>query len=624
MFKLSSNFQPQGDQPAAIEKLIEGLGNGLEHQVLLGVTGSGKTFTVAKVIERVGLPTLVISPNKILAAQLYQEFRSFFPENAVHYFVSYYDYYQPEAYLPATDTYIAKDARINRDIDRLRHAALQAVLERRDVVIVASVSCIYGLGDPAEYQRASLELKIGQKISPADVSRHLNFLQYERTSREPGQAGQFRTEKPARRASLGAGGNSIFIYLITGEKVILDFHPPTGGRRLASIFNLSRNKEMRKLRIFPAKFWVTPRDRLRLALLNIERELTERLEDLQQANKFKEAERLEKRVAFDLERLKKDGYMNGIENYSRHLSFREPGEPPMTILDYFPKPFLLFVDESHIAVPQLNGMYQGDRRRKQTLVNYGFRLPSALDNRPLRFEEFKKKISQTIYVSATPGDYELKNANEVGQVVEQIIRPTGVLDPEIIIRPAQTQIKSLLVEIKKRAQKNERVLALTLTKRQSEDLTEFLLSRGLKAQYIHSEIKTLERPKILHQLRSGEVDVLVGINLLREGLDLPEVSLIAILNADAEGFLRNHRSIIQMAGRAARSTNGQVILYADQITDSIKKAVAETNRRRKIQMAFNKKYRLEPKTIKKPLTVSSLLEIAGLQNAIETEEDLLK
>ncbi len=602
MFKLISDFKPKGDQPDAIEKLVDGLNKELKHQVLLGVTGSGKTFTMANIIEKIGLPTLIISPNKTLAAQLYEEFRGFFPENAVHYFVSYYDYYQPEAYLPATDTYISKDARINKDIDRLRHAALQAVLERRDTIIVSSVSCIYGVGDPAEYQRISLELKIGQKMSMADVGRHLNFLRYERVENEPKLAGQFRMDK-----------NETLINTITGEKILLRFK----NREVQSIINISKHEEREEIKIFPAKFWVTPHDRLRIAIANINKELGDRVEDLQSAGKFDEAERLEKRVAFDMERLKKDGYVNGIENYSSHLGFRRPDEPPMTIIDYFPKPFLLFVDESHIGVPQLNGMYQGDRRRKQTLVDHGFRLPSALDNRPLRFEEFKEKIDRTIYVSATPGNYETDLAKEVGQVAEQIIRPTGIIDPEIIIRPAQTQIESLLTEIKKRTARNERVLALTLTKRQSEDLTEFLLSRGIKAQYLHSDIKTLDRPGILRQLRNGEVDVLVGINLLREGLDLPEVSLIAILNADREGFLRNHRSLMQMAGRAARSTGGQVIFYADTLTESIRKAVGETSRRRKIQTAFNKKFGLTPMTIIKPMTVASLLEIAGMQNSEE-------
>ncbi len=604
MFKLVSNFHPKGDQPAAIEKLTDGLRKGLEEQVLLGVTGSGKTFTMANIVKNAGLPTLIVSPNKILAAQLYQEFKNFFPENAVHYFVSYYDYYQPEAYLPATDTYIAKDARINKDIDKLRHAALQAVLNRRDAIIISSVSCIYGVGDPAEYDRVSLELAVGQKISPADVGRHLNFLQYERVEGEPKFAGQFSLNK-----------NELLLVLITGEKFLLEFR----NRKLESILNIVKSGELQTLKIFPSKFWVTPRDRLRLAMANIKKELAERVEDLQAAGKFAEAERLEKRVSFDMERLKKDGYVNGIENYSRHLAFREQGEPPMTIIDYFQKPFLLFIDESHIGVPQLNGMYAGDRRRKQTLVEHGFRLPSALDNRPLRFAEFKEKIGRTIYVSATPGDCEMNHAKDGGQIVEQLIRPTGVIDPEIVIKPAETQIKSLLEEIKKRAERNERVLALTLTKRQSEDLTEFLLAKGIRAQYIHSEIKTLQRPKILHQLRSGEVDVLVGINLLREGLDLPEVSLIAILNADREGFLRNKRSLMQMAGRAARSTNGQVILYADQITGSIRKAVAETNRRRKIQLAYNKKFGITPQTINRPLTVANLLEIAGIQ---ESEEDM--
>lgn len=612
MFKLISDFQPKGDQPNAIEKLVDGLNKELKHQVLLGVTGSGKTFTMANIIQKIGLPTLIVSPNKTLAAQLYEEFRGFFPENAVHYFVSYYDYYQPEAYLPATDTYISKDARINKDIDKLRHAALQAVLNRKDTIVVSSVSCIYGVGDPAEYQRISLELKVGQKMNIADVGRHLNFLRYERVENEPKFAGQFRMNK-----------SEILITLITGEKFLIGFK----GRDVKFISNISKNESVSEIKIFPAKFWVTPHDRLRVAMSNIRKELGERVEDLQSAGKFEEAERLEKRVSFDMERLKKDGYVNGIENYSRHLGFRKEGEPPMTILEYFPKPFLLFIDESHIGVPQLNGMYQGDRNRKQTLVDHGFRLPSAMDNRPLRFEEFKERIDKTIYVSATPGNYEMKTVEEqlaltgssraasrgAEGIAEQIIRPTGVIDPEIIIRPAQTQIESLLAEIKKRTARNERVLALTLTKRQSEDLTEFLLSKGIKAQYLHSDIKTLQRPGILRQLRNGEVDVLVGINLLREGLDLPEVSLIAILNADREGFLRNHRSLMQMAGRAARSTQGQVIFYADTLTDSIRKAVSETSRRRKIQVAYNKKFGISPQTIIKPMTVASLLEIAGME-----------
>jgi len=607
MFKLISDFKPKGDQPNAIEKLVDGLNKELKHQVLLGVTGSGKTFTMANIIEKIGLPTLIISPNKTLAAQLYEEFRGFFPENAVHYFVSYYDYYQPEAYMPATDTYISKDARINKDIDKLRHAALQAVLNRKDTIVVSSVSCIYGVGDPAEYQRISLELKVGQKMSMADVGRHLNFLRYERVENEPKFAGQFKMDK-----------SEVLITLITGERFLLRFK----NREVNSIFSIYKNEELKEIKIFPAKFWVTPHDRLRVAMSNIRKELGERVEDLQSAGKFDEAERLEKRVSFDMERLKKDGYVNGIENYSRHLGFRKEGEPPMTILDYFPKPFLLFIDESHIGVPQLHGMYQGDRNRKQTLVNHGFRLPSALDNRPLRFEEFKEKIDRTIYVSATPGNYEMGIVAESGQIAEQIIRPTGVIDPEIIIRPAQTQIESLLAEIKKRTARNERVLALTLTKRQSEDLTEFLLSRGIKAQYLHSDIKTLDRPGILRQLRNGDVDVLVGINLLREGLDMPEVSLIAILNADREGFLRNHRSLMQMAGRAARSTNGQVIFYADQLTDSIRKAVGETSRRRKIQVAYNKKFGISPQTIIKPMTVASLLEIAGMEERSEDDVEV--
>jgi excinuclease ABC subunit B len=591
MFKLVSNFRPTGDQPAAIEKLMNGIQSGARDQVLLGVTGSGKTFTMASVIEKANLPTLIISPNKILAAQLYQEFRSFFPNNAVHYFVSYYDYYQPEAYLPHTNLYIQKDARINKEIDKLRHSAIQNVLSRKDALIIASVSCIYGIGDPSEYQKTRLELKVGQAISPADLARHLNFLQYERTTQEPIQ-GQFRI-----------GSNKVLIHLVTGELVTLEFR----NRKLAQIINTDFTP-FSEIAIYPAKFWVTPQQKLKLALQNIKGEMEDRVEQLQSANKFEEADRLEKRTLFDLEMLKKNGYVNGIENYSRHLSFREPGEPPATLLDYFPKPFLLFIDESHIAVPQLNGMQEGDRRRKTTLVDYGFRLPSALDNRPLKFSEFNERIGQTIYVSATPGPYELEKAGS--NVAEQLVRPTAILDPEIEIRPVATQVEDLLKEIKQRIAEDERVLALTLTKRSAEDLTEFLLAKGIKTHYLHSEIKTLKRPGILNDLRKGNVDVVVGVNLLREGLDLPEVSLVAILDADREGFLRNYRGIIQMAGRAARSVNGKVILYADRITDSIKKALNETERRRKIQKAFNEKRGLEPIAIRKAITESELTKLA--------------
>ncbi len=590
MFKLVSQFVPKGDQPQAIAKLTDGIQTGLKDQVLLGVTGSGKTFTMASVMEKIGLPTLVISPNKILAAQLYQEFKQFFPNNAVHYFVSYYDYYQPEAYIPQTNTYIQKDARINEEIDKLRHAAIQSVLTRKDTIVVSSVSCIYGIGDPNEYQRARLELKTGQSVGQKDLERSLSFLQYERTTKRP-LLGQYQLLKTA-----------LEIHLVTDELVHIEFDR---GRKIKSVTKLvnSLTHQLINLIIYPAKFWVTPQNKLKLALKNIKAEAEERVEELQSANKFMEADRLEKRTGFDLEMLAKKGYINGIENYSRHLSFREPGEPPMTLLDYFPKPFLLFIDESHIAIPQLRAMEAGDRIRKATLIEHGFRLPSALDNRPLKFEEFNYKIGQRIYVSATPGPYELE---KTGQIVEQLVRPTGILDPKISIRPAQNQIKDLLEEIKKRIACNERVLALTLTKRSAEDLTEFLLSQKIRAQYLHSEIKTLKRPEILNALRRGKIDVVVGINLLREGLDLPEVSLVAILDADREGFLRNYHGLIQMSGRAARSVNGKVILYADFITGSIKKATVETLRRRKIQEKFNKSYGIIPQTIQKEISIDSI------------------
>ena len=605
MFKLISNFSPKGDQPQAIEKLVAGIEAGHQDQVLLGVTGSGKTFTMASVIEKVGLPTLIISPNKTLAAQLYQEFQQFFPGNSVHYFVSYYDYYQPEAYIPQTKTYIQKDARINEEIDKLRHAAIQSALSKKDSVVIASVSCIYGIGDPNEYQRARLDLKEGQVVSVKDLERSLAFLQYERVSRKP-NLGQYEL--------LRAG---LEIHLVTGEVVHIELEHKKTKRRISGAeprtelrsgarvkfikhFNpkTKEGADLKSIRIYPAKFWVTPKEKLKLALKNIRAELDERVEQLQSANKFEEGERLEKRVLFDLEMLSKKGYVNGVENYSRHLSFREPGEPPMTLLDYFPKPFLLFIDESHIALPQLQAMERGDRARKSTLVNYGFRLPSALDNRPLKFPEFLSRIGQKVYVSATPGTYELENSQ---QTVEQLVRPTGILDPQIHIKPAKDQVKDLLVEIKHRIANNERVLALTLTKRSAEDLTEYLLEQKIKAKYLHSEIKTLQRPEILSALRKGEIDVIVGINLLREGLDLPEVGLVAILDADREGFLRNYRGLIQMAGRAARSINGKVILYADLVTDSIKKTLSETLRRRKIQEKFNKKIGIVPTAHNKPI-----------------------
>lgn len=604
MFRLISNFTAQGDQSQAITKLTAGLKINLKNQVLLGVTGSGKTFTMASVIEKMRLPTLIISPNKTLAAQLYQEFKSFFPENAVHYFVSYYDYYQPEAYLPEANLYIQKDARVNEEIDRLRHAAIQSLMTRPDTIIITSVSCIYGIGDPNEYQKTRLEIKVGQKISAADLSRHLQFLQYEKV----GEQEPASLSKPGRFFSRGS--SFLNINLVTGGKIAVKWQK----RQISEI--IADDQKVNVFNIYPAKFWITSQDKLRLALRNIKTELEERGEELQAAGKFEEAERLERRVESDLEMLRKKGHLNGIENYSRHLSFRQPGEPPRTLLDFFSlspagrnpgfqsgdhKPFLLFIDESHIAIPQIRGMYNGDNHRKSVLVEYGFRLPSALDNRPLKFDEFLARTGQTIYVSATPAQYEMEQIKTSGQLVEQLVRPTGILDPEVVIKTAKKQAVHLLKEIQKRAAAGERTLALTLTKRSAEDLTEFLLAKGVRAQYLHSEIKTLQRPEVINALRKGEVDVIVGINLLREGLDLPEVSLVAILDADREGFLRNQRSLIQMAGRAARSINGQVILYADELTGSIKRMMKETARRRRFQEKFNKQLGVLPTPIEKSI-----------------------
>ena len=591
-FKLVSPFKPGGDQPQAIKKLVEGVRKDHKNQVLLGVTGSGKTFTIASAIEELNMPTLVISPNKILAAQLYQEFKSFFPKNSVNYFVSYYDYYQPEAYLPVDKTYIQKDARINSEIDKLRHATIQNLFTRKDSLVIASVSCIYGIGSPDNYKKARLELRIGGVISNKDLSHHLGLLQYVR-SRDKIVPGEYILNTNR----LGTG--KIIIHLVTDEKVELEMNR----KKITSIKIDGKNKK--KLDIYPAKFWTTPQHQFNLALQNIKSEMEERVKKFQSDGRLEEAERLEKKTLFDIEMLKKQGYVNGVENYSRHFDFRKPGEPALTLLDYMPKPFLLIVDESHITIPQLRAMQAGDSKRKDSLIAYGYRLPSAIDNRPLRFEEFEEKIDQTIYVSATPGDYELEKAKKGSCIVEQMVRPTGILDPKISIRPAQTQVVDLLKEIKARVSKNERCLALTLTKRSAEDLTEYLLDQGIKATYLHSEIKTLKRPEVLASLRRGEIDVVVGVNLLREGLDLPEVSLVAILDADREGFLRNYRGLIQMAGRAARSTKGQVILYADLLTNSIKQTLNETKRRRLAQIRFNKKSGITPQELNKPIMVSN-------------------
>ncbi len=587
-FKLISDFKPKGDQPQAIEKLSRAVLQGVPHQVLLGVTGSGKTFTMANVIERVQKPTLVISHNKTLAAQLYGEFRELFPENAVEFFVSYYDYYQPEAYIPSTDTYIEKDTQINEEIDKMRHSATRSLLERNDVIIVASVSCIYGLGSPEAYQGMLLHLEKGMAISREEILSKLVEIQYERNDIDF-HRGTFRVRGdvievfPAHEES-----HAIRIELIGDEVEAIWEIDPLRGKRIQSL---------EKIPIYPGSHYVTFPERMQMALNSIRSELQERLRWFKSQGRLLEAQRLEQRTNFDLEMLQELGYCQGIENYSRHLTGRKPGEPPPVLLDYFPKDFLLFIDESHVTIPQLIGMYRGDRSRKETLVEYGFRLPSALDNRPLMFEEFERRVHQAIYVSATPGDYEMGISR--GNVVEQIIRPTGLSDPKLEVKPAKNQVDDLLGEIQKRVKRRERVLVTTLTKRMAEDLTEYYADLGIRVKYLHSDIDTLERVEIIRDLRLGKFDVLIGINLLREGLDLPEVSLVAILDADKEGFLRSEKSLIQTFGRAARNINGQVILYADKMTGAMDQAILETNRRRKIQEEYNRVHRITPQGIKK-------------------------
>jgi excinuclease ABC subunit B len=589
-FKIISEFQPKGDQPQAIKKLVQDVTQGLPHQVLLGVTGSGKTFTMANVMERVQKPTLVIAPNKTLAAQLFQEFRLLFPGNAVEYFVSYYDYYQPEAYMPVTDTYIEKDASINDLIDKMRHSATHSVLTRRDVVVVASVSCIYGLGSPETYQGMIVLVEDQKEISRDDVLARLVEIQYQ------------RNDYDFHRGTFRVRGDVLEIFpAYEEEKAIrVEFF----GDLVESISEIDplRGKVLRKLRhvhIFPGSHYVTPQDRLRQAVHTIRQELAGRLDQLYSQRKLLEAQRLEQRTNYDLEMLQEMGYCTGIENYSRHLDGRKPGEPPYTLLDYFPSDALFFIDESHITVPQLNGMYWGDRTRKETLVEFGFRLPSALDNRPLSFEEFRSRIRQVIYVSATPAAYELEQSR--GRVVEQIIRPTGLIDPTVEVKSARYQVDDLLKEIRARTVRGERVLITTLTKRMAEDLTAYYADLGLKVKYLHSDVETLERMEIIRDLRLGKFDVLIGINLLREGLDLPEVSLVAILDADKEGFLRSETSLIQTFGRTARNVLGRVILYAEQCTESMKRAMAETDRRRKIQEDYNRKHKITPETVKKAI-----------------------
>ncbi|SFM97909.1 excinuclease ABC subunit UvrB [Thermodesulforhabdus norvegica] len=589
-FRLECSWKPTGDQPKAIRQLVEGLKKGFRYQTLLGVTGSGKTFTMAHVIASVQRPTLVIAPNKTLAAQLYGEFKSFFPHNAVEYFVSYYDYYQPEAYVPQTDTYIAKDASINETIDKMRHSATRALLERRDVIVVSSVSCIYGLGSPEEYRDMMLWLKEGDAVSRDEILKKLVQIQYSRNDIDF-RRGTFRVRGdvvdvfPAHEEDL-----AIRIELF-GDWVesIRQFDPLTGR-------TVGRLPEVA---IYPANHYVTRRDRLERAVQAIAEELRERVEFLIGQGKLVEAQRLEERTRLDMEMLLELGYCPGIENYSRHLSGRNPGEPPATLLDYFPEDWLLIIDESHITIPQLQGMYRGDRSRKLTLVEYGFRLPSALDNRPLSFEEFEQRINQVIFVSATPGPYELEKSGP--HVVEQLIRPTGLVDPHIEIRPADHQVDDLIGEIRKRVSRGQRVLVTTLTKRMAEDLTEYLENMNIRVRYMHSDVDTIERIELIRELRLGSYDVLVGINLLREGLDIPEVSLVAVLDADNEGFLRSERALIQMAGRAARNVDGTVILYANNITKSIENAVKETERRRRIQMEYNRAHGITPQTIQKEI-----------------------
>ncbi len=614
MFKLHSEYKPTGDQPQAIEYLSKGIKEGKKFQTLLGVTGSGKTFTMANIIQKVQRPTLVLAHNKTLAGQLYSEFKEFFPENNVEYFVSYYDYYQPESYVPSTDTYIEKDSSINDEIDKLRHSATLSLFETRDVIIVASVSCIYGLGDPIDYQEMMLSLRPGMSKSRDQVLKKLISMQYT------------RNEIDFKRGTFRAKGDIVEIYPSDQSEsaVRVEFW----GDEIEKIveINALTGKPIgtrRHILISPASHYVTTKDKMERAIVTIEQEMEERVKYFKSQNKLIEAQRIEERTNFDIEMMKETGFCSGIENYSRHISGRQVGSPPYTLFDYFPKDFLLLIDESHATIPQVKAMYNGDRARKESLVNYGFRLPSAFDNRPLTFKEFEERINQVVFVSATPADYEKEHSKD--NVVEQIIRPTGLLDPKIEVKPVTNQIDDLLEQIRLRIEKKERVLVTTLTKKMAEDLTEYLKSLDIKVNYIHSDTKALERMKIIRDLRLGEFDVLVGINLLREGLDIPEVSLVAILDADKEGFLRSERSLIQTIGRAARNTDGTVIMYADELTESMEKAISETNRRRKIQEEYNKKNGIIPKTIKKSvrdnIKVTDVKDIE-IEYKLEKSEDI--
>ena len=614
MFKLHSEYKPTGDQPQAIEYLSKGIKEGKKFQTLLGVTGSGKTFTMANIIEKTQKPTLVLAHNKTLAGQLYSEFKEFFPENRVEYFVSYYDYYQPESYIAQSDTYIEKDASINDEIDKLRHSATLSLFETRDVIIVASVSCIYGLGDPEDYQEMMLSLRPGMGKSREDIMKKLVNMQYSRNEIDF-KRGTFRAKGDILEIYPSSQSESALRVEFWGDEIekISEINPLTGK---------SIGTRMHVL-IPPASQYVTNKAKMERAIVTIEEELDERIKYFKDQNKLIEAQRIQERTNFDIEMMKETGFCQGIENYSRHMSGRAAGSPPYTLFDYFPKDFLLLIDESHATIPQVRAMYNGDRARKDSLVKYGFRLPSAYDNRPLTFQEFEERINQVVFVSATPADYEKEHSGE--NVVEQIIRPTGLLDPKIEVKPVTNQIDDLLEQIRIRVAKKERVLVTTLTKKMAEDLTEYLKSLDIKVNYMHSDIKALERMEIIRNLRLGEFDVLVGINLLREGLDIPEVSLVAILDADKEGFLRSERSLIQTIGRAARNTEGTVIMYADELTDSMEKAIKETNRRRAIQEAYNKEHHIVPKTIKKSIRDSIKAiqtENIGVEYKLEKEEDI--
>ncbi|MGY8848944.1 MAG: excinuclease ABC subunit UvrB [Burkholderiales bacterium] len=609
-YKLHQPFEPAGDQPEAINKLMEGITDGLAFQTLLGVTGSGKTFTMANVIARLGRSTLIIAPNKTLAAQLYSEMRDFFPENAVEYFVSYYDYYQPEAYIPSRDLFIDKDSSINEHIEQMRLSATKSLLERDDAIIISSVSCIYGIGNPADYHGMILHLRENEKISQREVIKRLTEMQYERNDIEFSR-GVFRVRGdvidifPAENSE-----TAVRISLFDDEVEGMSLFDPLTGRQLSKVSRYT---------VYPSSHYVTPRDTTLRAINSIKTELTERIEFYQKNNKLVEVQRIEQRTRFDLEMLNELGFCKGVENYSRHLSGKNPGDPPPTLIDYLPPNSLLIVDESHVTIPQVGGMYKGDRSRKENLVNYGFRLPSALDNRPLRFDEFKLMIPQTVFVSATPSDYEREHS---GQIVEQVVRPTGLIDPEIKICPASTQVDDLMSEANIRIKKGERVLVTTLTKRMAESLTEYYSDHGMRVRYLHSDIGTVERVEIIRDLRLGKFDILVGINLLREGLDIPEVSLVAILDADKEGFLRSERSLIQTMGRAARHINGTAILYADKITNSMRRAIDETDRRREIQIQFNKDNNITPRSVNKRIKdlIDGVYDLESEQQNLKNEK----